>query len=99
MPGRSDGTRAIALVGPSGAGKTSLAEALLFAGGAIDRQGSVDAHTSVGDASAEARSRSASTELNLMHFDFMDDHFVLLDSPGSIGFAADGALAVAAADL
>ncbi|MDB5721906.1 MAG: elongation factor [Alphaproteobacteria bacterium] len=99
MPGRSDGTRAIALVGPGGAGKTSLAEALLFAGGALDRQGSVDARTSVGDASAEARARSASTELNLMHFDFMDDHFVLLDAPGSVGFAADGALGIAAADL
>jgi elongation factor G len=99
MPGRSDGTRAIALVGPGGAGKTSLAEALLLAAGAIDRQGSVDAGTSVGDTSAEARSRSASTELNLMHFDFMDDHFVIVDSPGSIGFAADGALAIAAADL
>ena len=99
MPGRSDGTRAIALVGPGGAGKTSLAEALLFAAGRIDRQGSVDAGTSVGDASAESRSRAGSTELNLMHFDFMDDHFVILDSPGSIGFAADGAMAVAAADL
>ena len=99
MPGRSDGTRAIALVGPGGAGKTSLAEALLFAAGTIDRQGSVDAGTSVGDASAESRSRAGSTELNLMHFDFMDDHFVILDSPGSIGFAADGAMAVAAADL
>jgi elongation factor G len=99
MPGRSDGTRAIALVGPGGAGKTSLAEALLFAAGTIDRQGSVDAGTSVGDASPEARARAGSTELNLMHFDFMDDHFVILDSPGSIGFAADGAPAVAAADL
>ena len=99
MPGRSDGTRAIALVGPGGAGKTSLAEALLFAAGAIDRQGSVDAGTSVGDGSAEARARAGSTELNLMHFDFMDDHFVLLDSPGSIGFSADGALALGAADL
>jgi elongation factor G len=99
MPGRSDGTRAIALVGPGGAGKTSLAEALLFAAGAIDRQGSVDAGTSVGDGSAEARSRAGSTELNLMHFDFMDDRFALLDSPGSVGFSADGALAIAAADL
>jgi elongation factor G len=99
MPGRSDGTRAIALVGPGGAGKTSLAEALLFAAGAIDRQGSVDAGTSVGDASAEARARAGSTEMNLMRFEFMDDRFALIDSPGSVGFSADGALAVAAADL
>ena len=40
MPGTINGTRVIALVGPAGAGKTSLAEAMLFAAGAIDRQGS-----------------------------------------------------------
>ena len=99
MPERSVGTRTIALVGPGGAGKTSLAEALLFAAGAIDRQGSVDAGTSVGDASPEARSRGGSTELNLMHFDFMGDHFAIVDTPGSVAFAADGAFAIAAADL
>jgi elongation factor G len=89
----------VALVGPGGAGKTSLAEALLFAAGTLDRQGSVDAGTSVGDSSPEARSRGGSTELNLMHFDFLGDRFAIVDSPGSVGFTADGALAVAAADL
>ena len=51
------GTRAIALVGPAGAGKTSLAEALLHAAGAIHRLGSVEAGTTLGDASPEARAR------------------------------------------
>ncbi|HEX4737049.1 MAG TPA: elongation factor G [Allosphingosinicella sp.] len=99
MPERSVGTRNIALVGPGGAGKTSLAEALLFAAGAVDRQGSVDAGTSVGDSSPEARARGGSTELNLLHFEFMGDKFIVADSPGSVGFSADGALAIAAADL
>lgn len=99
MPGRSDGARAIALVGPGGAGKTSLAEALLFCAEAISRQGSVDAGTCVGDASPEARARGGSTELNLMHFDYLGDHFALVDTPGSVGFVADGALGLAACDL
>jgi elongation factor G len=99
MPGRSDGTRAIALVGPGGAGKTSLAEALLFCAGAIGRQGSVDAGSCVGDSSPEARARGGSTELNLMHFDYLDDHFALVDTPGSVGFVADGAIGLAACDL
>ncbi|HMI40077.1 MAG TPA: elongation factor G [Sphingomicrobium sp.] len=99
MPGTTNGTRVIALVGPAGAGKTSLAEAMLFATGAIDRQGTTAAGSTVGDHSPEARARGGSTELNTMHFDFKGEHFALLDSPGSIGFAADGARAVAIADL
>jgi elongation factor G len=95
----TNGTRAIALVGPAGAGKTSLAEALLYASKTIDRQGNVDQGSSVGDASPEARARGGSTELNLLHFDYLGDHFALIDSPGSVGFSADGTRAVATADL
>ena len=101
MPARANGeaagTRVIALVGPAGAGKTSLAEALLFAAGTIDRQGASGA--TVGDASPEARARGGSTELNLMHFDYLDQSFGIIDAPGSIGFTADGSLGVAVADL
>ncbi len=99
MDGMDHGPRAIALVGPAGAGKTSLAEALLFAAGAIDRLGSVGAGSSVGDASPEARARGSSTELNLMRLDWVDEPFVLIDSPGSVGFAPDAATAIATADL
>jgi elongation factor G len=96
---RTNGTRAIALVGPAGAGKTSLAEAMIHAAGATDRHGSVANGTSIGDSSPEARSRGGSTELNLYNFDYLDDHFALIDCPGSIGFAADGARGIAIADL
>jgi elongation factor G len=89
----------VALVGPGGAGKTTLAESLLYATGTIDRQGSVEGRNTVGDSSAEARSRCGSTELNLMKFEFLGDRYALLDCPGSIGFAADGALGLAAADI
>ena len=99
MAGTSNGTRVIALVGPAGAGKTSLTEALLFASGAIDRQGSVDNGSSIGDSSPEARARRGSTELNLMRFEYLGDRFALIDTSGSPGFVADGARAIAAADL
>ena len=100
MPGQAaNGTRAIALVGPAGAGKTSLAEAMLFAAGTTNRQGSTDNGSSIGDSSPEARERGGSTELNLLNFDYLGEHFAILDIPGSIGFAADGAHAVATADI
>lgn len=93
------GARAVALVGPAGAGKTSLAEAMLFIAGATARQGSVEGGSSVGDASPEARDRGSSTEINLMHFDWMGDRFALIDAPGSPGFAADAGLALNLVDL
>ena len=93
------GTRVIALVGPAGAGKTSLAEAMLFAAGASDRLGATANGSSIGDSSPESRQRGGSTELNLYHFDHLGDSFAILDCPGSIGFSADGAKALAIADV
>ena len=95
----SKGTRVIALVGPAGAGKTSLAEAMLFAAGATDRLGSTANGSSIGDSSPESRQRGGSTELNLYNFDYLGDSFAILDCPGSIGFAPDGARALAMADV
>ncbi|HET7576876.1 MAG TPA: elongation factor G [Sphingomicrobium sp.] len=99
MAGESKGTRVIALVGPAGAGKTSLAEAMLFAAGATDRLGSTANGSSIGDSSPEARQRGGSTELNLYNFDYLGDQFAVIDIPGSVGFAADGARALAIADV
>jgi elongation factor G len=99
MDAIGSGARTIALVGPAGAGKTSLAEALLYAAGAIPRLGSVDAGTSTGDASPEARARGGSTELNLLRFNWAGDEYVLLDTPGSAGFAAEADCALDIADL
>src|SRR6476661_4504370 len=95
----STGTRVIALVGPAGAGKTSLAEAMLFAAGATDRLGSTANGSSIGDSSPEARSRGGSTELNLYNFQYLGDDFAVIDVPGSVGFTADGAKALAIADV
>ena len=49
------GPRCIALVGPFQSGKTTLLEAILARTGAIQRQGTVEAGKTVGDASKEAR--------------------------------------------
>jgi elongation factor G len=96
--GRSP-ARAIALVGPNGAGKTSLMEALLFAAGALPRAGGVDARTSVGDSSPEARARGQGVEVNVASYEFMGDRYALIDCPGSVDFLADGDRALPAVDL
>ena len=99
MPGATNGTRVIALVGPAGAGKTSLAEAFLYASGTTDRQGSVANKSSIGDSSEEARSRGGSTETNLYNFSYLDEKYAIIDAPGSIGFCSDAARAIAVADV
>ncbi|HSQ96624.1 MAG TPA: elongation factor G, partial [Croceibacterium sp.] len=99
MDAIGSGARVVALVGPAGAGKTSLAEALLEAAGAIPRLGSVEAGTCVGDSSPEARARGSSTELNLSRFSWAGDDYILLDAPGSVGFGSEADCALDIADL
>ncbi len=80
------GARCIALVGPYLSGKTTLLEAILARTGAIARQGSAAAGTTVGDASAEARAQGMSIEPNLATVNFLGDKFTFIDCPGSIEF-------------
>lgn len=100
MNGRKASTvRAVALIGPCGSGKTTLLEAMLHAAGAIQRKGSVSQGNTVGDASAEARARGLSTELNVAGFDYLGDRYVVLDCPGSVDFAAEADAVIPAVDM
>ena len=83
------GPRCIALVGPFQSGKTTLLEAILARTGAIQRQGTVDAGTSVGDASKEARAHKMSIEASFATTSFMGDNYVFVDCPGSVEFIHD----------
>jgi elongation factor G len=77
------------LVGPFQSGKTTLLEAILARTGAIQRQGSVDAGTTVGDASKEARHHKMSVELTSATTTFMGDSYTFIDCPGSVEFVHD----------
>jgi elongation factor G len=83
------GPRCIALVGPFQSGKTTLLEAILARTGAIARQGSVDAGTSVGDSSKEARQHRMSVEVSIATTTFMDESYTFIDCPGSVEFVHD----------
>src|SRR4249919_1971724 len=92
------GPRCIALVGPFQSGKTTLLEAILARTNAIPRAGSVDAGTSVGDASPEARHHKMSVGLSAATVNFMGDSYTFIDCPGSVEFAHDMRAALAAVD-
>ncbi|MGB7620138.1 MAG: elongation factor G [Pseudolabrys sp.] len=86
---RNLGPRCIALVGPFQSGKTTLLEAILARTGAVQRQGTADAGTTVGDASKEARHHKMSVETTFATTNFMDDSYTFIDCPGSIEFIQD----------
>ena len=86
---RATGPRCIALVGPFQSGKTTLLEAILARNGAIGRQGTVEAGTTVGDASKEARHHRMSVELSIATTTFMGDDYTFIDCPGSVEFLHD----------
>src|SRR6267378_8609107 len=87
--GKPRGPRCIALVGPFQSGKTTLLEAILARTGAVQRQGTVESGTTVGDASKEARHHKMSVELSVATANFMGDNYTFIDCPGSVEFIHD----------
>src|SRR5262245_24173516 len=91
--------RNVALIGHGGAGKTTLAEALLFASGTIPRVGRVEDGNTVCDFDPEAARRRISVSLALAPFE-SDGHKVnLVDTPGYADFVGDVAAALRAVAL
>ncbi|MBD2088541.1 elongation factor G [Microcoleus sp. FACHB-1515] len=82
-------SRNVAIVGPYLSGKTTLLESLLSVTGAISRKGRVADRNTVGDASAEARDRQMSVEVNAASTQYGGIHFTFLDCPGSVEFCQE----------
>ena len=64
--------RNIALAGHGASGKTSLADALLYAAGATDRRGSVDDGTSLSDVEDEEKRRHFTIDCHLLHLEWAE---------------------------
>ncbi|MDH3306709.1 MAG: elongation factor G [Acidimicrobiia bacterium] len=91
--------RNVALVGHAGVGKTTLAEALLFRAGAIERLGRIEDGTTVGDYDDEAKARGLSLSLSLAPFEWKGYKINLIDTPGYADFLGDAYAALRVADL
>lgn len=103
----SENIRNIAIVGHSGEGKTTLCEAMLFAAGAIDRQGTVASGNTVSDFDDLERSKQMSIYTSCSYLEWEGVKVNLLDLPGYYDFegerheglrAAGGALLVIGAN-
>ena len=96
--------RNVVLVGHSGAGKTSLADALLARAGVVPRAGRVDDGTSALDTEPEAVKRKISLSLGLAPFDWTASDGAtyrvnLIDTPGYADFEGEVDAAMSVADL
>ncbi len=94
-----DKVRNIALVGHGSSGKTTLAEAMLFVSGAINRMGSVEKGTTTLDYEPEEIERGISLGLSVATLDWKGTRVNIIDSPGAGEFSGDARSALRAADL
>ena len=74
--------RSVVLAGHAGAGKTTLAEQLLFKAGAIPRLGKVDDGTAHLDFEPEEQKRRESLSLAVGTFEYDGTRISLVDTPG-----------------
>lgn len=78
--------RTLALVGPSAAGKTMLAEALLHKAGAINTPGTLERGSTTSDHDPLERRMLHSLNASVMHFKRGDTRVHFIDTPGGADF-------------
>ena len=88
--------RNFAIVGHRGSGKTLLTEAMLATSGAINRMGTIEQGNTASDYHADEHSRQISIHSSILHLDWLDRKFNIIDTPGYLDFISEamGALRV-----
>src|SRR5208283_5050595 len=81
--------RNVVLLGHSGAGKTSLAEAMLFDAGTINRLGRVDEGTTVSDYEPDEIKHKISLNLSLVPLNWTNKKLNIIDVPGYFDFVGE----------
>ena len=83
---KTDQIRNIALIGNAGSGKTTLAEAMLFEGGVINRRGEVTAQNTVSDYLPIEHDYGNSVFSTVLHTFQNDRKINIIDTPGMDDF-------------
>jgi elongation factor G len=91
--------RNVALVGHQGSGKTTLAEALLYRAGVLNRRGRVEDRNTVCDFEPEEQEKGFSLSLSLAPFEWEGHKINLIDTPGYADYASEVHAAMRVADL
>ena len=94
----TDSIRNIALLGHGSAGKTTLADAMLFHAGIIDRVGKTGDGTTVMDFDPEEKKRKASVQTSVYSLEVAGGKLNIIDAPGLFDFAGGVCEALEAAD-
>jgi len=85
----SEQIRSVALIAHSGAGKTSIADAMFFVSGGTNRQGRVDDKTSLSDFEPEEQSRGSSLQTAVLPCEWKGVKINVLDTPGYADFRGE----------
>lgn len=88
----------VGLFSHAGAGKTTLAEAMLYETGAVNRMGKVDDGTTVSDYEPEEIDHNISIHMSLLPIEWNDYKINVIDAPGYAEFQAEAYAAMRAVD-
>jgi len=91
--------RNVAVIGHGSTGKTSLAEAMLFATGAATRLGKVEDGTTVSDWDPDEQKRAFSVNLSVVPCEWNGHKVNVVDAPGYADFMGEVKCALRAADI
>ena len=95
---RRESLRNVVLISSAGAGKTSLAEAMLFAAGAVPQLGSIAQGTTVSDFEPEELHRRSSVSTSLLRCSWNHTIINLVDPPGALSLLGETIMALRAVD-
>src|SRR6185295_6963944 len=95
---RRESLRNVVLISSAGAGKTSLAEAMLFAAGAVPHLGSIAQGTTVSDFEPEELHRRSSVSTSLLRYSWNHTIINLADPPGALNLLGEPIMALRAVD-